>query len=391
MVNTSNSIIFAITKTYNKTGLKMKKNYWFAGFALSLCFTSCIQDEALNVEAAIDGCKGANIQLVNINDEKKEIEIFVPDGTDISKQELLLELPQGATVTTENKQPNDNPPIYDFSIEKDRTFIVTSEDGKNKAVYNVSIFTMELPLLYSFDNLSQDNPYHVFYLSDQTKKLQWASGNPGFKLTGMGTNNTDYPTVQSSDGKKGYCVKLETKDTGSFGSVAGMPIASGNLFIGTFDLSNALSKPLEATKFGYPFTKNPIKMTGYYKFKAGPQMTDAQKKPIAGKDIFDIYAVMYEAQANNFFLNGENSLSHESIVKLARIKTEDAKETDEWTYFEIPFENQNGKSINNEDLKKGKYKLAIVLSSSLNGAFFKGAIGSTLYADELEVICETNN
>lgn len=369
----------------------MRKNYWLAGIILSLCFTSCIQEEALNVEAAIDSCKGANIQLVNINNEKKEIEIYVPDGTDISKQELLLELPQGATVTTENKQPNDNPPIYDFSIEKDRTFIVTSEDGNNKAIYNISIFTMELPLLYSFDNLSQDNPYHAFYLSDQTKKLQWASGNPGFKLTGMASNNTDYPTVQSSDGEKGYCVKLETKDTGSFGSLAGMPIASGNLFIGTFDLSNALSEPLEATQFGYPFTKNPTKITGYYKFKAGPQMTNAQKEPITGKDCFDIYAVMYEVQDSNFFLNGENSLSHGSIVKLARIKTEDAKETDEWTYFEIPFEAQNNRSIDSEKLKNGKYKLAIVLSSSVNGAYFIGAIGSTLYVDELEIVCETNN
>lgn len=369
----------------------MKKNYWLTAVILSLCFSSCIQEEALNVEAAIDGCKGANIQLVSINNEKKEIEIFVPAGTDVSKQELILELPQGATVSTENKQANDNPPLYDFSVEKSRTFIITSEDGNNKAEYRINLVTMELPLLYSFDNLSQDNPYHTLYLSDQSKKLQWASGNPGFKLTGMGNTATDYPTIQSAGGKKGYCVKLETKDTGSFGSMAGMPIASGNLFIGTFDLANALSKPLEATQFGYPFTKKPVKMTGYYKFKAGPQMTDAQKAPVSGKDSFDIYAVMYEAEDSNFFLNGANSLSHESIVKLARIKAEDAKETDEWTYFEIPFESVNGKIIDDDNLKNGKYKLAIVLSSSVNGAYFIGAIGSTLYVDEIEIVCETNN
>lgn len=44
-----------------------------------------------------------------------------------------------------------------------------------------------------------------------------------------------------------------------------------------------------------------------------------------------------------------------------------------------------------DNLKNGKYKLAIVLSSSINGAYFIGAIGSTLWVDELEIVCETNN
>lgn len=369
----------------------MKKNYWLSGLILPLCFISCIQEEALNVEAAIDGCKGSNIQLVSINNEKKVIEIYVPSGTDLSQQELIFELPEGATVSTEDKQPNDNPPSYDFSIQNNRKFIVTSEDKSTNATYHISIVTMELPLLYSFENLVSTDPYHIIYLNDQTKMLQWASGNPGFKLTGMGNNATDYPSVQASDGKKGYCVKLTTRDTGSFGSIPGMPIAPGNLFIGSFDLTNALSKPLEATLFGYPFTKVPTKMTGYYKYKAGPQMTDAEKKPISGTDKFDMYAVMYEAEESDFFLNGENSLTDKSIVKLARIKTEDAKETDEWTYFEIPFETSDGKTIDSEKLKNGKYKLGIVLSSSLDGAYFEGAVGSTLYVDELEIVCETNN
>lgn len=385
------SIYLYHISSYKKTTFKMKKNYWLSGLILPLCFISCIQEEALNVEAAIDGCKGSNIQLVSINNEKKVIEIYVPSGTDLSQQELIFELPEGATVSTEDKQPNDNPPSYDFSIQNNRKFIVTSEDKSTNATYHISIVTMELPLLYSFENLVSTDPYHIIYLNDQTKMLQWASGNPGFKLTGMGNNATDYPSVQASDGKKGYCVKLTTRDTGSFGSIPGMPIAPGNLFIGSFDLTNALSKPLEATLFGYPFTKVPTKMTGYYKYKAGPQMTDAEKKPISGTDKFDMYAVMYEAEESDFFLNGENSLTDKSIVKLARIKTEDAKETDEWTYFEIPFETSDGKTIDSEKLKNGKYKLGIVLSSSLDGAYFEGAVGSTLYVDELEIVCETNN
>ena len=39
-----------------------------------------------------------------------------------------------------------------------------------------------------------------------------------------------------------------------------MPIAAGNLFIGEFDMTNALSKPLEATRFGIPFCYKPARL-----------------------------------------------------------------------------------------------------------------------------------
>ena len=58
------------------------------------------------------------------------------------------------------------------------------------------------------------------------------------------------------------------------------------------------------------------------------------------------------------------------------------------TDFEIPFEPVKGRVIDDTKLKNGKYKLGIVLSSSVDGAYFKGAVGSTLYVDEVELICE---
>jgi len=56
----------------------------------------------------------------------------------------------------------------------------------------------------------------------------------------------------------------------------------------------------------------------------------------------------------------------------------------------LPFEAVNGKSIDTGKLQNGKYKLSIVLSSSVDGAYFKGAVGSTLYVDELELISQDN-
>lgn len=129
-------------------------------------------------------------------------------------------------------------------------------------------------------------------------------------------------------------------------------------------------------------------MKGYFKFKAGDVYTDGGVEQKDMKDRFDIYAILYEANENSFMLDGSNSLTSENIVAKAQISEEDAVETDEWTAFELPFEPMNGKEINKSKLQNGKYKLSIVLSSSVEGAYFKGAVGSTLYVDELELISE---
>ena len=70
-------------------------------------------------------------------------------------------------------------------------------------------------------------------------------------------------------------------------------------------------------------------------------------------------------------------------MKIAKL--EDKKETNEWTRFEVPFTFLEGKSIDIEKLQAGKYNLAIVLSSSEDGANFNGAVGSTLWVDELHI------
>lgn len=363
------------------------------GITLSLSTISCIQDEALNVEAAIDGCSGANIQLININEISREIDIFVFEGSDLSAQELSFSLPDGATISVDKPQSNDNPPYYDFSTETKRKFTVTSEDGTNKVTYTINLYTIELPLKYSFENLKEITPYHIIYLTDVNGIMQWASGNQGYSLCGMATNAMQYPTVQADGGVEGKCVKLTTRSTGSFGmaTTPQMPIAAGNLFIGSFNTSAAILAPREATQLGFTFTRKPVKLSGYYKYKPGATLTDQNGNVISGKtDTGDIYAVLYEAPNSDFSLDGdlftEGNEKAENIVLLARIdKTE---ETDQWTRFELDFEPQNGKTINEDNLKAGKYKLAIVFSSSIQGGYFEGATGSELCIDEVEITCE---
>ena len=369
------------------------KNFIAGSFILLNTF-SCIQDEALNVEAAIDACNGKNIQLSTIDHTNKEIEVYVLADTDVSAQELHFTLADGATIKADDSESNDNPPLFDFSNSPKRRFTVTSEDGHVKTTYTVRINKLDLPTSFSFENLKPNENYNILYVSDEQGILEWASGNPGFQLCGMALSAQDYPTVMiESGGISGNYVKLTTRSTGNFGSAIGMPIAAGNLFIGSFDLPNAVLHPLTATRFGYPFTRIPKIFRGWFKYKKGSSYTDAQNHVVTDKeDRGDIYAVLYEAPTSDYTLDGslfpQDGPINPSIVLMARIAEEDMIETDRWTRFSMNFLPQNGKTVNFEDLKNGKYKLAIVFSSSIEGAYFNGAVGSELCIDEVEIICE---
>ena len=86
--------------------------------------------------------------------------------------------------------------------------------------------------------------------------------------------------------------------------------------------------------------------------------------------------------------DGKNYFTSPYLVSIDRINN--PKETEKWTSFYIPFIMPPGKNIEQEKLKKGGYKGAIVFSSSKDGGNFNGAIGSTLYIDEVELIYKSN-
>ncbi len=365
--------------------------------------TSCIQDEAPNVEAAIDSCTGNNVLLPNINNSDHTISIClgVNDLDSLSMQELFFTLADGASLQINDPEENDEEPTlqsdniwrcqFDFSQNMERQLSVSSESGTVTVIYSLSVYVTELPTEYSFENLRSTDPYDIFYVKDEDSYIEWASGNEGYSICGVANTHTDYPTTQDENGYDGNYVKLTTRETGSFGAQVGMPIAAGNLFIGYFDVRNAVLAPREATHFGYPFTKKPIRMTGYYKYKAGDTFTDENGNEVVGEtDRGDIYAALYESGDDSYTLDGDlfplSGGMDDSIVLLARI--EETTETDTWTSFNLTFEAQNGKSVNDEDLANGKYKLAIVFSSSIEGAYFRGAVGSELCIDEVKIICE---
>lgn len=352
--------------------------------AATLLFTSCIKDEAMDTEADIIECIiDSNILKRDPIIQNDKVTLMVKGNTDLSKQAPGFTLTKGATIEPESGT------VRNFTTAQ--TYVVTSEDRQWQKTYTVSFILDELSTVFHFEDTIPEtrNRYYIFAEKQNgIVSMEWASGNIGFSLTGSGKTPDDYPTTQSNDGYVGKCACLTTQSTGSFGAAFGMPIAAGNLFIGTFNLSEALTSPLKATKFGLPFYNIPTSFSGHYKYKAGDVYYENGNVIENIRDICHFYAVLYETDDNTKTLDGTNVLTHPNIISAAVI--EDQVETDEWIRFDIPFTYRNGKSIDIEKLNDGKYNLAVVFTSSISGAYFKGAPGSRLLIDEVEITLESD-
>lgn len=369
---------------------------WIVMGLLPWLCCACIRDEAPNAEADIERCilpenilSDAETDYTLPYDETQNaypLYVEVLEGTDLTALAPEFELTPGATIVPESGS------VHDFTTPI--RYTVTSEDGKWHRTYVVHIRYPEsrgIPTVFHFEDFRIENKYGVFYEeASGYSTVKWASGNQGFSLTGGGSTPEDYPTYMDENGFVGKCVRLTTRTTGDLGQRVGKPIAAGNLFLGRFELLNAVGDALGATKFGVTFYRRPLRLKGYYKYQAGPLFYE-DGNYTDRKDMFDLYAIFYEKSADVSVLDGHIALdgfSHPNLVAIARI--ENPKETLEWTHFDQEFDyvRYGNRVIDPDKLRAGQYNISIIMSSSKDGDQFKGAPGSTLWVDEVELECE---
>ena len=381
---------------------------------VSLCLSSCIKEEALNAEADITGVSlGADHQLlrapvINNND----VTLFANTGDSILAP--VFTLTEGATISPASGTPRqffstrmqltdkddgstDTTYLYESTPQ---TYTVTSQDGQWSKQYTVNVVNNATPSDFHFDNVRYyefgGKPmFQIFYETVGGNRIDWGSGNQGALVT-LAANNpspSDYPTSQADNGKSGKCAKLTTISTGALGAMFGAPIAAGNLFLGSFEVN--MSDMPASTHFGIPLHNTvPSSMSGYYKYLPGSEyrkLTGSAgnygTEPVPGKtDDFSIYAIVYEVTKDEPYIDGNTVMTSKNIVLRADVT--DHRSGNEWVRFDVPFTAQNGKTIDRKKLEEGRYNIAIILSSSADGATFSGAIGSTLYVDEIHLSYE---
>lgn len=377
-------------------------------------FTSCIKDEPLNMEADIESVvfdennRGVllfttdSVLDVSSDAAGKNISVVKNPQADVTNVAPRFRLSSGASIIHVKSGKDGQGLALDFT--EPQQYEVISQDGKWSREYTLSFDNPTIFTDFEFEHsemMSGDRYVGYYELADNSFKRYyiWGTGNPGFAMSG----GKDYPTQKYDRGYSNNGVLLKTVTTGMFGAALNMPIAAGNLFFGSFDSENAVTKPLAATKFGTPFNKKPLRFTGYYMYKPGALVTDMNNQPVNGiSDKPDIYIVLYEntgmidGQMHSIMLDGNNILSAEYIVGRARIgdnytvSTSEQISKGEWNHFDLEFKIDEGKQIDPVRLANFGYNLAMVFTSSIDGAFFRGAVGSELYIDSVKLICEEN-
>lgn len=376
--------------------------------------SSCFKEEPLNAECDIEQAyihadnkfllnllfTNPSDTLVNVQSDQTNIEFTMRPSVALTKQAPIFRLTPGATISPESGS------LKDFS-KGPVTYTVTSEDKQWSRTYQVSIkkgqTTMPNEIEFEFEDAYISKGYYNWQENWNGNKLDiWATGNSGFKMSNSSSKPEEYPTVMIENGYRGKGVQLTTRRTSGLADAVKKPIAAGNLFIGQFDATDALlDDAMKATKFGHPFSfsAKPAKLEGWYKYQAGEKFTDKNMKPLDRHDYGTIYAVLYEnidEKGNAVLLYGDNVQTSKQIVALALVgETHDDNEkvaignTREWHHFSVDFDYQSyGKTIDPVKLKNGGYSLAIVCSSSSDGANFLGAVESTLWIDSFKLICK---
>ena len=376
-------------------------------FVLCCCMISCIKDEAPNNECDIESAwvegeeleklfyQPAEMRKENISSFETNI-IFVVRSTAM----VPTGIPVNFKITDKATIEPASGSLQDFT-NGPVTYTVTSEDGQWKRTYRVAFAKPALSKSkFSFEHADTaeggifiKNWYHQFYELDENGEKQrfWASGNPGFALTQFsGAGPEQFPTYQCDNGFERKGVRLETMSAGELGRSMGKPIAAGNLFLGKFNVDMSAVDPLKATEFGVRWDREPVRVTGYYKYKPGKEFTNSDMEIDPNRtDEASAYAVFYrnvDADGKPYFLYGgdvadlDKVLDNLLVYKMASVPS--LPPTDQWTRFEMFFEGEEAPA---EIVANKGCNLAIVFSSSKGGAWFEGAIGSILYVDEVEV------
>ncbi|OYD40614.1 PCMD domain-containing protein [Sphingobacterium cellulitidis] len=356
--------------------------------------SSCIKDEAKNMEADITQVSIAD-SLINVKPiiNNRNVVIYVKPGM-VNLKEFALDFdltPGASSVPAAGSVQDFSAPVF---------YEITSEDGQFKKQYSVTLLESSVPETFDFELFNQDEKKKWIYYYEDVEGVHqelWASGNSGFALT-AGSNPTEksYPTQATDDPayvKSGkYAAYLETKSTGFLGSLVKKPIAAGNLFIGSMYTKSIIDIQ---TRFGLPFNKIPMSMTGYYMYEPGAKVIDMNGKEVKVTDECDIYAVLFDRVAlmkgtandqvdpGRTWLNDKDVLTSPYIIALAQLKDTGATKGEGLVKFDLPFVYK--KEYNQIDADAYRYSIALVLSSSKNGAIFQGAVGSKLIVDEVKI------
>nr|WP_311470872.1 PCMD domain-containing protein [uncultured Porphyromonas sp.] len=221
-----------------------------------------------------------------------------------------------------------------------------------------------------------EDPAHTYWSS---------ASNTGYSL--LAQSPTDYPVIPLQEGGVIQGAQIRSIKGFYFFGV-GTNVIAGALYSGRVNRTNLVAKPLESTEFGQPYSAGvPDEMTFVYQYQAGDKVIHGQNKtniPLPAADRGAASAVFYDVTQDDSYLNGTNLHTDPRI--LVRGYAELAPtESGKWATYTLKLAPTDPVRYAAIDLKKGKYRLALVFSSSFRGAEYIGAVGSELRLKEVTI------
>ncbi len=203
----------------------------------------------------------------------------------------------------------------------------------------------------------------------------WGTANRGLALGGSSANTTKQPKGDSS------YVRME-----SIAAPALVRLAAATIFTGKFtDGFPSVTDPRSNLTLGTPFTARPLSFSFSIKYQPGESNEDANGQPLSYGDKCDVYLFLESRDGGqvkrvgtSWFRNGDaiTTWTRQNIP----IKYGSLDASDPWYDYAQPLPGEVW-----GDGTETVTHITFLATSSFEGDFFKGAIGSTLEIDDIRL------
>lgn len=346
-------------------------------FTLTIAFlNSCVKEDYFGLS---DSADILNIQVSNqadqaqINSETHIIILNMTPGVDISKS-VIQELELSSFATT-SKQVGDT-----LNLTHDNVLEIIAENGNIVSWKLEAQYASAEPQLSNTDfNMWYQTAKGYYEPGAAADNTVWCTGNAGTSLLGL------YATTPYDKDNDDYAVKMETLDNGRLSAAFGAPISAGSIMTGVFNADNIdPANPRAAIDFGTLFTGRPSALRISYSYTPGKVNKDKDGNKLDYGDMCDIYAILEVRQddearrlATAWFRSGDEQQDSKDLELVFSY----GKLDDSFPDYMKP---TNGLYVNSDIIDYVlPTHIIFVASSSYNGDHFAGAVGSTLYIDNL--------
>jgi hypothetical protein len=308
----------------------------------------------------------------DIDDEQLTIDITVPeDVIDLTLTPSEITLSNFATVSplAGEQQDFSNPVEYFVTAEdgSQSVYTVRVERGGSQAQLDNSSFEDWYTESAGFSSVEQPG-------KDKNSTI-WGTANRGLALGGAPGNTS------KQDRSGTNYARMESVEAPAL-----VRIAAATIFTGKFtDGFPSITDPRSSITLGTPFTSRPLSVSFNYTYQPGDSNEDANGQPLPYGDQCDIYFLLenrtdgqVKRVGTAWFRSGD-ALS-DWTSQIIPIKYGPLDSSDPWFDYAQPRDDEVW-----GDGSEPITHVTFLATSSFEGDFFKGAIGSTLELDEIEL------